>query len=743
MSQYILRNMLLAFFLVQVCTSLGQSEGIVLNESFKNNQHKWGDYNTPFRMAKVWKDNYLLVTRKNKIGLLTDIEIPLDQNSDFSIVANIAKIGGFDGDGYGLCWGKKDKDNSFTFTISGKGVYEIGKWEYGKWQYISRRESRAINKWDAVNKIEINKKGSRILFLINDSLVENQPFEQFFGSRIGFVVYNKMKVKISDFLVKGKSTKPKLSDISNSRRRIPLGDLAEIEIRNLYFAATDGSHELSKSNKGAIHFQLLNPNDELSEESSVWLTCLSKTQRISFPGELPIAPLPGHSGSDFAIPIEANSDFADSEQEIRLQLVDRFGLAAPPQIIKIRLKESLPERVVIEKIVLNDTSQDKYGAFTYGNGNGIPEAGEAVMVRIDFKNTGDKLRKLKVKVYEEKYSPDLALEENGREYSLGDMDRGDIKQIDFNFFSSKKYQSNYIPIGIRFSEQEGGFSQEQSLGLKINEKPKIPIQQTAFSNTKESFISNPEFIVETGLNQPTTFALILGCPVGDRSRRARNDAIRFYTTCRKVLGVPDANIFLDCDNRFHAEDLLALVNENGWLGKKKSLDNFSLIIYFSGSGYANLDQSVVELLNCLNPKFASLRPDKDNLYFLLDRLNASQILIVTDPAFSGNRSSDELGLAENAGVIIPSGEPKFQSNNITYICSGGLLDYGHTYIEKNHNLFSYSFMEMLMTNEELRMKPIREIVDEVNNDILKYKAYGTPLPNVQVYGDKKMLIINK
>ncbi|MCF8374365.1 MAG: hypothetical protein K9H64_22270 [Bacteroidales bacterium] len=434
MSQYIIRNMLLAFFLVQACTLMGQPEGIVLNESFKNNQHKWADYNTTFRMAKVWKNKYLLVTRKNKIGLLTDIDIPLDQNSDFSIVANIAKIGGFDGDGYGLCWGKKDKDNCFTFTISGKGVYEIGKWEYGKWQYISRRESRAINKWDAGNKVEINKKGSRILFLINDSLVENLPFEGFYGSRIGFVVYNKMRVEISDLLVKGTSTKPKLSDISNSRRRNPVGDVAEIEIRNLYFKATDESHELSKSNKGAIHFQLLNPNDELSEESSVWLTCLSKTQRISFASELPIAPLPGNSSSDFTIPIEANSDFADSEQEIRLQLVDRFGLAALPQIIKIRLKESLPGRIAIEKIVLNDTSQDKYGVFTYGNGDGVAEAGEAVMVRIDFRNTGDKLRKLKVKVYEEKYSPDLALEENGKEFFMGDMARGDIEQIDFTDF---------------------------------------------------------------------------------------------------------------------------------------------------------------------------------------------------------------------------------------------------------------------------------------------------------------------
>ncbi|MCF8371423.1 MAG: hypothetical protein K9H64_07360 [Bacteroidales bacterium] len=314
-------------------------------------------------------------------------------------------------------------------------------------------------------------------------------------------------------------------------------------------------------------------------------------------------------------------------------------------------------------------------------------------------------------------------------------------KIGVNFFSSKKYRSNYIPIGIRFSEQDGGFYCEQSLGLKMNEKPEIPVQQTSFSYAKESLVSDPDFIVGTGLIKPTTFALILGCPVGDRSRRARNDAIQFYTTCRKVLGVPDANIFLDCDNRFRAEDLLALVNENGWLGKKKSLDDFNLIIYFSGSGYANLDNSVVELLNCLNPKFAQLRPDKDSLYFLLDQLGASQILIITDPAFSGNRSSDELGLAENAGVIIPSGEPKFQSNNITYICSGGLLDYGHTYIEKNQNLFSYSFLDVLTTNEELRKQPIWEIVDKVNNDMLKHKAYGSPLPNVQVYGNKKMRVI--
>lgn len=743
MIQYFLRNMLLAFFLFQVCLAFGQSDGIVLKEGFADNRHNWDEFNTRLRLAKVWKGKYLLNTRKNKIGLLTDIEAPLDQNNDFSIAVQITKISGFDGDGYGLCWGKKDKDNCFTFTLSGKGVYEIGKWEHGKWQYISRRESYFINKWDAANKIEINKKGSRILFLINDSLVENQPFERFFGTRIGFVVYNKMRVEISDLVLKGTSTKPKPSAISGMKRRDPKKKKNDgIEINNLHFKANNGGLGLSKLSGGAIHFQLLNPYEDPCENISIWLTCLSKTQRITFPKEFPIPSLPGNSTSDFAIPIDANNMFTESEQEIRVQLVGPYGLLASPQLINIKLKERQSSKIVIEKFAINDTSQDKSGAFTYGNGNGIPEKGETIRVSVSFRNAGDKLKDVKIKVYEEKYSPHLALEENGKEYFVGDMGQDETKQIAFNFFSSEAYSSVDIPIGIRFSEHEGGFYHEQNLGLRMNEKPQPQTQSTFFSSSPANIVSEPEIIIEPSLLHPNTFVLILGCAIDDKLQRARNDALRFYSLCRTVMGVPDENIYLECDNRFRASDLMAIISKNGWMGQKPGLDDARYIFYFSGSGDASKDISSLELLNCLNPKFARIKPDADNFYLQLEQLDAGEILVITDPAFSGIRSADELSLAENTGVIIPSGEPKFKPNNICYIASGGLINYSLTYLEKSHNLFSYFFIDKLMTNQELRNQSLKEIVAMVEKDMLRHKAYGSPLPNVQVYGNKEMRLFN-
>ncbi|MEA3445802.1 MAG: hypothetical protein U9R19_13875 [Bacteroidota bacterium] len=742
MTQYILRIMLSAFFLIQACGLLAQTEGIVLNEKFENNRRNWDDYNTSSRLAKVWKNKYLLITRKNKIGLLTDIEVPLDQNYNFSISTTLTKLEGHDGDGYGLCWGKKDKDNCFTFTLSGRGFYEIGKWENGKWQYISRRENLCINKWEAENKVEVRKKGERILFLINDSLVENQPFEKFFGKRIGFVVYNKIEVEASNLLVKGTSTKPGPSEISNMRRKIVKKKVDNLEISKLHFEATNGSNKLSNPGKGHIKFKLKNLNNKESRELKLWINCMEKIQRVSFPDEFIIAPMPGNSTIEISIPLQTTNNFISSVQKLRLQIVDSYGLVARPQQINIELKENLPGRIIIEKIEINDTSEDTGGSFIYGNGNNIPEPGEAIQVTISIKNTGEKLNDLKAKIYEEKYSPHLALDKKGKEYFLGDIKKGESLKITFDFFSSKAYILDEIPFNVRFTENGGTYYKEQNLGLKMNKKPaKTNYPNSTSTQNKEIEFEEKDVIIETGRYDPETYVLIFGCSVNDPRNSAQHDALRFYSVCRKVLGIPDANILLETNNRFHANDLLNIVNDYGWLARKAKQDNFNCIIYFSGSGIASNNKTVVGLMNCLNPVYAQIRPDSENLFSSLEQLQANKILIISDPAFSGNRSTDELSLAENSGIIIPGGEPKFKNNSICYIASGGLLNYSQAHLEKKHNLFSYLFMDVFLMDEVERTQALNKLINGVKIAMEKYKTYGEPIPKVGVYGNKRMKLL--
>ncbi len=743
MVQYFVRNILFAFFLILVYGAVAQPSEVILRENFRNNNHNWDEYNTSFRLAKVWKDNYLLITRKRKIGLFTDIEVPLDQNNNFSISTTLRKVEGHHGDGYGLCWGKKDKDNCFTFTLSGKGMYEIGKWEHGNWQYVARHECLYINKWDATNKLEIKKIDDRILFLINDSIVERQPFEKFFDNRFGFVIYNRMSVEVSELIIRGTSTKPASSEISNMRKNPFQKEFANLEIRNIRFEASNNSQQLTNPGRGNIIFSLYNPNNKESHGVKVWPACLSKTQRISIPLEYVVGSIAGNSSVEVSIPVTPQDNFKASSQDIRIQVVDRFGAISRPGNINIELNEIQPARITISKYHINDQNQDIEGSFTYGNGNGIPEPGEAIRAGVTIINTGTILHNMKAKIFESKYDPNLALVENGKEYFLGDIKQGESKTITFDFFSSKAYKKNEIPINIRFWESGGGYFDEQLMSLSMREKPPeqvIPITQST-KNQEMEFEEN-DIIVESNQYKPGSYVLIMGFSVDDHRNSARNDALRFYNTCRKVLGVPDMNILYIINNKFQPADLLNFVGEDGWLKRNSDSDNFECIIYFSGSGVASNNKDVLGLMNCLNPRFAQIRPDDRNLYYSLDQLRANKIFIISDPSFSGNRSTDVISLAENTGVIIPTGDPTFNNSNICYIASGGVTDYGQPYVEKKHNLFSYLFLDVLLMFEEERQNTIGEIISDVGENMVRYKSYGKPVPKVEIYGNKNLGLFN-
>ena len=744
MQRQFLRYMLMLLFVIMACTLFSQPVDIVLKENFNNNQKEWDEYNTTSRLAKVWSNKYLLINRKNKIGLQSDIKVFIDQNKDFSIISRIAKMEGYNGDGYGLCWGKKDKDNCFTFTLSGNGIYEIGKWEHGNWLYIARGQSLFINKLNGSNKIEIRKIEDQLFFYINDSIVESQPFERFFGHRIGFVVYNKISVEVSSLIVRGTSSKPTSSSVSNARLRKQAKGFDELEIRNLSFESSDGGKKLTPMGKGYVTFKLANPNDVSTREMSVWLSCMSPNQRIIYPMQVFVSPIPPNKSREIRVPIEPIvNNFIDCEQIIRVQVHDQYGLVTQAKQLTVYLEDVNPGRIVIQKYKLNDSSDDSSGAFTYGNGNGIPEPGEAVQVTMDIQNLGDKLSNLTAKIYEERYSQNLALEENGKLYPLGDLEKGEQRQISFNFFSSRSYKSNELPFSIRFSEKGGGYYSEQNIGLKMSQQPPIiePFDTRSSAKSNSLLISELERVEPTDKYSPNSYAVILGCPLDAEDRRARNDALRFYHVSRNILGIPEENMLIDFDNRFLANDMMALVDDLGWLSQKIEKGGSRIFIYFTGSGSSSQRIEAIELLNALNPQYAAIRKKENNLFDQLEGLRA-EVIMVVDPAFSGDRSADEISLAQNSGLIIPSGNISFENHNISYIAPGGTLNYSSAFREKKYNLFGYFFTDILLRNNQDRVLPINQMVERVNNQMHRFKTYGERLPIVEVYGQESITLVD-
>lgn len=176
---------------------------IILDENFTDNANKWYQGKSDNYEVKINNDKYFLDYKRT--GTLRGVElkeIAVDQSKNFKIDTSIKKISGLDNDSYDLIWGYKDKDNFYSFGISGNGKYQIGNRYNGKNRIIIKpTKNDKINKKNAENKIVISKEDKDYNFYINGSLVETIPFQKFYGNKIGFAVNTQMKVEIENIKI--------------------------------------------------------------------------------------------------------------------------------------------------------------------------------------------------------------------------------------------------------------------------------------------------------------------------------------------------------------------------------------------------------------------------------------------------------------------------------------------------------------------------------------------------------------
>ena len=98
-------------------------------------------------------------------------------------------------------WGAKDK-NYYYFVITDDGVFSVTRVAEGvPTRLIPWAIPNTINRLGGTNKLTIEKKGSEIHFLVNDSFAGKLEFQPFFGDRIGFVLWNKQRVVFDDLVI--------------------------------------------------------------------------------------------------------------------------------------------------------------------------------------------------------------------------------------------------------------------------------------------------------------------------------------------------------------------------------------------------------------------------------------------------------------------------------------------------------------------------------------------------------------
>jgi len=121
-----------------------------------------------------------------------------DYERDFSLEAKMTFISGDEGNFYGLMWGNI-RNEFYFFGVMATGNYAFRKLVNGNWtEILNARPSTAIRKGNAANTLTVKKKGARMEFYINETLVDTAVSEKYNGF-VGFHLNHYMKVEV-DYL---------------------------------------------------------------------------------------------------------------------------------------------------------------------------------------------------------------------------------------------------------------------------------------------------------------------------------------------------------------------------------------------------------------------------------------------------------------------------------------------------------------------------------------------------------------
>ncbi|MCH2045068.1 MAG: OmpA family protein [Saprospiraceae bacterium] len=186
-------------FSLSVLSAFAQKT-ITYKEDFKDNKRAWLEADNHKRSAKI-TDGYYNLNYKQETGSSYFWKvIYIDQQKDFYIETKVRHMEGALNRGFGLVWGTKNVDNSYSFQISDNGYFRIKQQKGGVISKIKdwTASAKVYPNGDA-NVLAIRSKAGKIDFMINGAVVHTRSKLEFMGGYIGFIISGKQKIK-ADYL---------------------------------------------------------------------------------------------------------------------------------------------------------------------------------------------------------------------------------------------------------------------------------------------------------------------------------------------------------------------------------------------------------------------------------------------------------------------------------------------------------------------------------------------------------------
>ncbi len=496
-------------------------------------------------------------------------------------------------------------------------------------------------------------------------------------------------------VISGKSEKKKI--VLDKEVRKPIGTkLPDLIITGESFQDENGNKFIEAGENCSIMVFVENIGNGVAENVSVKVsTTNSPVKGLEFKPKVELGDIKPNTKREVQIPIKGTMALQSGMAEFNIEVIEERGFDAFPLGFKLETREFEPPKVIVAD-----------AEFSTEDGGKI-KLNYPIQLKVIVQNIG-KGSARDVKTSFQLSNPNCIFLGEENLYNLGNLGRGETKELEFLFTATRRYTDNEIPVSVYLSEAIGRYAHDTILNVGLEQKLSARNQVVISGlETEEAEITIASLSSEVDKNIPrinrkyrNRYALIIGNEDYTKYQRglsaetnvefARNDAKIFGKYARNVLGVPEENLYLLEDaTAGEMQQKIELISK---LASKSGPDS-EIIFFYAGHGLPHevthepylipVDVSGNNLISAIK---------LNDIYKKFSNTSAKRVTVLLDACFSGGGRDASLIAAR--GVKVTPKEESISGNMFVLSASSGQQS-ALPFRDEQHGMFTFYLLKKL------------------------------------------------
>lgn len=497
---------------------------------------------------------------------------------------------------------------------------------------------------------------------------------------------------------------------------------------SLNFSDPNRNNRIDIGETSYIVFSLKNEGQGVGRQVSISVQEINRVTGLDYKRNVAVGDMDPGSRIDIKIPVTGMTADKNDVAEFEINVREQNGFDARPMRISIPVSAYMPP--------IMEVTDYKFASQLGGRVRlGVP-----IMLKLAVKNSGQGAAE-GVQVNFE--LPENVFTAGEAAFDLQNMAPGEMRILDFEFFTNTRYSSDLIPIVVQITDANGKYKKRQNLILKLDAQLEVADRVVITSVPDPAVDIKPQDIQLTsdvdrniprsGNRNANGIAVVIGNrdyqnPDVPRVDYALQDAASMRKYLEEAYGFdPNNIIFLsnatqaDFNGTFGTKDdhkarLFNLVKEN----------ESDVFVFYSGHGAPDLEteEAYFVPVDC-DPSLVRFNGYAINtLYNNLAKIPYRTLTVVLDACFSG--TSDRGTLIPRASLvrIKSSANSIFKDPKAMIFTSATGTQIASWYPEQQHGLFTYYFLKGLQgaANEDKDRKLTLGEMKAYINDNVPYMA---------------------